>query len=359
MPIYCWILGDKRAVPENFKHVVINEARIDWRRGGANYQTDVVPAAVREAGGQAFVTEYAGSTANVPTYLRRVDEFDLPAVKTKADPVDFIRVIGEQGYFPAFMNPSVPAGVPGDFLAFMSRYVPRPPELSDVSDYDFYYHPEKYRRWLPPRVDTARAVDELRETIVAPNQDARELIGRHPYMTGLFTTMSPADMSQDPTFVFNATLPEVSAYHSAVMNLRCERPTGQVPVDISLASGLSYVPAFDASGNLVLPKVPAALRVEQLVGQGAPAVIVDNLPVIKAALEATTPRPADPANQAQAAPTPSPVARAAGFGCAGCAQTNAPPPPMKQGAAEGATYGMLFLGFWGYRRRLDHRTRHK
>ena len=59
MGIIVQLLGDARAVTTNYRHVTINEAAIDWMNGGNNYP-DVVSQAVDEAGGQAFVTDFAG-----------------------------------------------------------------------------------------------------------------------------------------------------------------------------------------------------------------------------------------------------------------------------------------------------------
>ena len=66
MDVFVWVLGDDRAIPENYRHAVINEARIDWLTNGSNY-TQVVTRAVDEAGGQAFVTNYAGPSDVVPS----------------------------------------------------------------------------------------------------------------------------------------------------------------------------------------------------------------------------------------------------------------------------------------------------
>ena len=59
--ILAYVLGEHRAVPTNYLHVQINEAAIDWFFGGFNY-ANIVTQAANEAGGQAFVTEYAGSS---------------------------------------------------------------------------------------------------------------------------------------------------------------------------------------------------------------------------------------------------------------------------------------------------------
>lgn len=58
MPLTVWVEGPARAVPANYAAVVPNPARIAWGRRGRNYR-DVVAAAVREAGGRGFVTDFA------------------------------------------------------------------------------------------------------------------------------------------------------------------------------------------------------------------------------------------------------------------------------------------------------------
>ena len=66
--ILTYVLGEHRAVPTNYRHVQINKAAINWFFGGFNYQS-VVTQAANEAGGQAFVTEYAGSSEVVSNFL--------------------------------------------------------------------------------------------------------------------------------------------------------------------------------------------------------------------------------------------------------------------------------------------------
>jgi hypothetical protein len=61
MGVLVWILGKERAIPENYLHVEINEAAIDWHNFGSNYDQVVINAA-DEAEGQAFTTEYAGKS---------------------------------------------------------------------------------------------------------------------------------------------------------------------------------------------------------------------------------------------------------------------------------------------------------
>ncbi|MEZ4384257.1 MAG: DUF2330 domain-containing protein [Nannocystaceae bacterium] len=61
MDIRVFFLGDHRAIPTNYRHVLVNPLKIDWPNLAANYK-EVVTAAVDafEADGNAFVTNYAG-----------------------------------------------------------------------------------------------------------------------------------------------------------------------------------------------------------------------------------------------------------------------------------------------------------
>ncbi len=56
---------DKRVAPRGYYEIMIDEARIDWLRNGSNYfgPTGLVGMAANEAGGNAFVTEFAGPSS--------------------------------------------------------------------------------------------------------------------------------------------------------------------------------------------------------------------------------------------------------------------------------------------------------
>ncbi|MSP72772.1 MAG: hypothetical protein EXR76_11480, partial [Myxococcales bacterium] len=55
-----------------------------------------------------------------------------------------------------------------------------------------------------------------------PRESLKLLFDRHPYFTGLFTTMSPEDMTGDPAFIFGRDLPEVGSVHLATQLIdRC------------------------------------------------------------------------------------------------------------------------------------------
>ncbi len=76
MGVLVWVLGEHRSVPTNYRHLVLNEAAIDWTTGGANYN-NVVSLAADEAGGQGFVTEYADASSTMANIV-----FSLPRSST-------------------------------------------------------------------------------------------------------------------------------------------------------------------------------------------------------------------------------------------------------------------------------------
>src|SRR5258706_419097 len=63
MAVQVWMLGSGRAIPRNYRHTVLNDAVIDWRTAGSNYQSVIIRAAGEAPAKQTFVTEYAGSSS--------------------------------------------------------------------------------------------------------------------------------------------------------------------------------------------------------------------------------------------------------------------------------------------------------
>ena len=96
MGVLVWLLGDHRAVPNNYLHVQINEARIDWFNGGFNYN-DIVTEAADEAGGQAFVTDYAGPGLVMDNRLFDEKRVDLQRLREIEVPADFLDQTLTQG----------------------------------------------------------------------------------------------------------------------------------------------------------------------------------------------------------------------------------------------------------------------
>ena len=264
MPITAFVFSEHRAVPLNYRHVLLNPVRLDWLGGGSNY-TSVASAAVDEAGGQAFLTEFAGPHA--PVYEPFGDllpsTIDLGVLRTKTHPVDFVVELMRQQF-------------PRDgLLELLTRHIPPP---DGVEARDFFNRIETFRTQIDqdpqrPPFDVQAIVAELDETVVTPLTRADGQLATFPYLTRLFTTMSADEMTVDPEFAFNDSLGDVSNVFRA--KARCEG-TFEETVTVDLGAGRIFV----AEWGQPITAGPAALRVEQLAAMGQPSVVRDNTEAI-------------------------------------------------------------------------------
>jgi hypothetical protein len=96
MALDVWILGPERAVPDNYLHMVVNEAAIDWSSGGDNYR-ELVSAAADEAGGQAFATVQSADPGFLSGAVLPGGDFDVTTLYAYTDPVDFMSAWSQAG----------------------------------------------------------------------------------------------------------------------------------------------------------------------------------------------------------------------------------------------------------------------
>lgn len=301
MDIFVWVLGDHRALPENYRHTRINEARIDWVNFGSNYR-EVVSRAVDEAGGQAFVTDYAGPSDVMPREKFAREHFQLESLRHETDPVRFAQIVTAQGFFGdryGALNQEA-------LVAFLKRYIRKSRSLANLDDLTFYRFIEDHAEALREAgitVDAARATTELENKVVKPAEGVGRLLDRFQYLTALYTTMSPDEMTQDPTFRFSSRLKDVPAVRHASGVRRCKPGLAyyQTPIEITLNNGFTFTvpgggtryPYFPRRGALDRPDMPYAEAIEQLNPDGPPSLIQDNHAAIAHALaEAAAPDPA-------------------------------------------------------------------
>ena len=383
MGVFVWVLGKNRAVPENYRHAEINEARIDWPSGGDNYP-QVVTEAMNEAGGQAFVTDFAGKSSAIA--LDAIDPAALQAfavaLTQKSDPVEFVQYALQNGYRLQQFAGGAPApmadmafGGGGRAFSLVKRYVPKPDSLKDKSDNEFYYNIANFKAELAAAqttIDLAAVATELEATVIKPAREIRQMFTDHPYLTRLYTTMSPDEMTQDPMFVMNADMGDVSNEHVAKGVRKCSPDVefGWAPVEITLKNGMKFLVtgnrntgpvqggATDAQGKPVT--MPAALRIEQTKTAGKPSLITDNKVKIQDVLSALFSGGAaitiDAGGKTVAVTAGkggsggSGAAASGGFGCAGCANpaqgTNK---AASNGVGEGFTFALFALGLAGWR----------
>jgi hypothetical protein len=270
MPITAYVFAARRAVPLNYRHVLVNEARIDWLGFGSNYR-QVASEAIDEAGGHAFLTEFAGPLESLRQNGGRIlgEGLDTAALAALSHPVDFWLEVMRQN-FPR-------AGL----LSMARRYIPMPRSLEGSTDENgFYNRIGEFRDAIdgdPGRAafDARAFAAELEESVVAPLSRAQAIIDGSGYVTRLFTTMSAEEMTVDPEFSFNGELGDVSNVHTATAT--CETIVPGSAVRITLANGLSFSVEWNKGP---FTDGPAAARIEQLFKQGEPTLVQDNGPEI-------------------------------------------------------------------------------
>ena len=339
MDVQLWILGSHRAIPVNYPHVEINEARLDWMNGGFNYRS-LVTEAMNEAGGRGFVTDYAGESRILPLDQFDPNRYNLDALRQLSDPVSFARMV--QSYFPTTAA----------WISFMSRHLPKPQAFVDISDANFYGSLETFAEALRKAnltVNTASAVKELDETLVMPAREIRRLFMENPYLTRLYTTLSPDEMTSDPMFDFNPQLPRVALLRQAEGVRQCNSQVyeWEAPIQITTPKGLKFTLRQNTPfGPSPAPNQPAALRIQQLKPSGAADLIKDNTSSIQASLgSAATPQ----TGGATPAPITRPIQSGAGCACHSPSTVRTAEQEIA-GASEGLAYMTVMLGWFGWRR---------
>jgi hypothetical protein len=300
MGIEVFLLGNARAIPRNYRHVVLDDLPVWLNR---DYPSLVVRA-VREAPlHHAFVTEYAGRSSVMSGVLTPPGRFGDPAeLRQLTDPVQFLAYLRQFGF--AFDT---------TLLAILSRYLPEPPSLvqqglSLTAYYTNYaYYSTAFGPFddggAPPAFDPVACTDEIEMRVVQPTQRTSALFDTNPYLTRLYTAISPEDMTADPVFSENPDLPNVSPVHTATQTIPCH---GSGWLDSDQELSIQYPTS--------LPNLPAALRIETLREAGAPIVDLDNTATIWAAIgpvEMNTDTSPDPTPTYEPQPEP-----ATGRGCA-------------------------------------------
>ncbi|HXI60129.1 MAG TPA: DUF2330 domain-containing protein [Polyangia bacterium] len=212
--INLWVLGASRAVPKNYFEIKLDDAKLNWLQGGFNYG-QLVKEAADEAGGNAFIAEYAGTARILDKALWPNASIDLDALRAQAEP---------PGYLQALVSQRLTTYAP--LLSLLRVYIPEPQVVKDqgVPEAQFYSNNQlywqQYRTAFAP-FDPAKLTDEIDRAIVAPLRDGQALFDAHPYLTSLATYISPIEMTRDPIFIFNDELPSFSNVHKATAHVMC------------------------------------------------------------------------------------------------------------------------------------------
>jgi hypothetical protein len=276
MGVLAYVLGSARAIPRNYHHVELNLLKLDWN-GASNYQQLVTDAVGEAPDKHAFVTEYAASPHGVPQLASGARFGAKSALEAQPDAAGFVEYLYVSGYARADTSE-----LPGALLSILETQIPFPPAFasSGISRQQFFKqlrmyldqayrdaHPSLYAGWPGLSYDASLLATAVWDGVAQPVIDAQAMLDKHMYLTRLFTTLSPQDMTADPVFGFNASLPQVPAQRAAARVNGCEG----VPT------------AFSAGGYVVNDEsqltaerkaaMPSAARVETLAEEGEPTVV--------------------------------------------------------------------------------------
>ena len=279
MGIRTFFLGEERYAPKNFFHVVLNQIAVSWRpTPGADY-SDVVTLAVDEAGGKAFVTEYAGPS-NVVDRTGLVGPTWSAQGFANISPDNVVAELEAQLVAQGFLfcgggtcgyTHPLMSGIIDDFIV--------PPDGVTFGQLwactSCYADQVDLSAW-----DSAVFAQRVDERIIAPGVHANEILTTHSYLTRMYTTMSPHEMTEDPMFWENPDLPDVAGAQTASQLANCEGPAWY-----EFPSGRRLALADNFSWPLV-PGMPVLEKVERIPAVGAPMVETDYNAAIDEALDA-------------------------------------------------------------------------
>ncbi len=289
MGVQVWMLGGSRAIPRNYYHTVINDLAIDWYAAGRNYNDVVIKAVAEAPEKHSFLTEYAGTSRIMQ------DRLDFP--RRFGDPAAHAAAPSAIGFVQSLQSASFPFS--SQVTTILGRYIPMPPglERKKITPAQFYLSidyflsddyrsqfPEDFEGWAGINYQPQKMVDELWERVVKPTLAAGALFRKFPYLTRLYTTISPEDMNLDPVFSFNKDLPDVAHEHQATLTYYCgvlgSDDPARTPARLVTEQGWS-VDYPNGTGNTQPPPprdVAGSQRIEVLGEEGPPRVIQEILP---------------------------------------------------------------------------------
>jgi len=216
MPVLVWVLGDERVAPRGYYEIKIDEMRVDWLSAGSNYfgADGLVSRAANEAGGKAFVTEYAGPSTVARAQVYVNGQFNAATLRAAMTPPAYMSALTS-------MN-----GLANDtlMLPLLAQYIPMPAAVKamGITDVQFYGNIGTYwSQFAFPPYDLAGLTTAIETSIIKPRIDAQMMIDAHPYLTRLNTFISPDEMDKDPFFFEAKDLKDVSNVHTAVLRSMC------------------------------------------------------------------------------------------------------------------------------------------
>ncbi|MBT9559124.1 MAG: DUF2330 domain-containing protein [Myxococcales bacterium] len=305
MPVTTWVLADSRAIPMNYFHVTLNAKAYPWLECASGYwwggdttkcstaYTDMVSDAADQANGHAFVTEYAGTSSKMAEQLWSEGRYNLDALKSKTDPMAFLQEMLSQGFPRTSSTQDI-----------IRKWIPKPASVPEDCDDDpeFYtWNMESCLQYMPDDYvfDATGFAADLDAKIVKPSEEAQRLFDLHPYLTRVYTQISPDEMTKDPIFSFNPDLGDVSNEHTATATPVC-KPGESTASSVKLTYPDGTTETQEVTWESCSPPIvtggadgeSALGEIQSLAESGAPvAVDPSDVAAAEAQIELRTPTP--------------------------------------------------------------------
>ena len=282
MDIRVFFLGDYRVVPKTYRHLLVNPLKIDWLNLADNYKEVISLAVDTDDGGRAFVTEYAGDSSVVPTFGLMYPDLE-PDDYVAADPVDVVDMLSADGVY--FCDGFESCGSPHPLVQpIVSEFLPVP---NGLEAWEFYGCLSCYEEMIDTMAWDGQAfADALDSRVVEPGEHAARILADNPYLTRMYTTISPKEMMEDPMFHENRELPDVAAARTGQRRFLCNNdsvytlPDGR---EVYLPAGTTDWPDFKDEPAW---EQPYEEELQEIMTEGAPIVLTSQTEAIDTALAA-------------------------------------------------------------------------
>ena len=271
MGVLIWLLGDARAVPENFLHVTPNYTRLNWFAGTFNayssYQS-LITDAMNEAGGQGFATDYAGRFPNLFESLTSTSDIQDQLNRLSGSPdVEFIALSQ------SFVNDTIVTDT-------LTTSLPLP---ADGSTFDYFDQRFLTSNYTSAELSAARAAVTavIQSEVIAPLQRSLDVLNGDRYMTRLYTTLSADEMTLDPAFVFNADMGDQQLDRNANLDMQCIDDSNHWTLKLGEGTGRTDEVVIDTIGPIpfTAPAVDqdASFTIEETAAFGQPTVVTQRV----------------------------------------------------------------------------------
>jgi len=271
------VFGEHRAVPSNYLHVWTNDLAIDWMGaflyGAPRNEFEVITRAADEAGGHAFATQFSGDASVLDDAFKPDWAMDTEGLENFTDPFEYFFALQNRGF----------RGTNALLDVFRIHWPV--PDSVDVPETAFYNCMDCYVDASELPFDPVAMTADLETFVVEPAEKVEQMVERSNKWTRMMSSVSPEEMTLDPQFVLNDSMPDVSREHTATVRLECGEGSerNDAPRNVILPDGRSMlVPSESAVSSedyndwINALDLPRAVVVARTSDQGDPVILRDD-----------------------------------------------------------------------------------